>query len=342
MKILADASLPGLETAFPAPFKLTKYAHQEEIPGMLSDQDILLCRSTLKVDGELIRNHSLKYVATASSGSDHIDHDYLVSKHIQAIDAKGCNAASVADYVMSCLAYLDKHKRALGKTAAVIGLGMVGSQVFKRLKRLGFTVKCYDPPKSDRESTFKTCSMEEILDCDVICIHAELQKEGLNPSFNLINAQILDSLKPNCMLINAARGGIVNEQDLIDCKLPLVYCTDVYSNEPNISKAIVERATLCTPHIAGHSLEAKYNAVTMVSHKLHTILGLPIPKCSEPQKPHPINLNLDWQDLALSIYNPINETDKLKSAEDLGKAFIELRSLHNVRHDFSNYGYLIL
>jgi erythronate-4-phosphate dehydrogenase len=338
MNILADASLPGLDAAFPSPFKLTKYLHQDKIPDLLAGQDILLCRSTLKVDAELIRNHSLQYVATASSGSDHLDHGYLRSKNIQAIDAKGCNAASVADYVLSCLAYLDKKQKILGQTTAVIGLGMVGSQVFERLKQLGFNVKCYDPPKAGRELDFKTCSIEEILDCDVICIHAELQKEGLHPSFNLINSQVLLSLKPNCIIINAARGGIVNEQHLLDCKLPLIYCTDVYSNEPNISGAIVERATLCTPHIAGHSLEAKYNAVNIVSHKLHCILGLPLPDYAEPTKPQPINLNLDWQDFALSIYNPIEETKKLKSAADLGKAFIKLRRMHNVRHDFARYG----
>jgi erythronate-4-phosphate dehydrogenase len=334
---LADASLPGLEAAFPTPFKLTKYVHQRDIPDLLPGHDILLCRSTLHVNEELILNNPLKFVATASSGTDHLDHSFLDSKNITIIDAKGCNAVSVSDYVLSTLAYLDVNKLKSGFKAAIIGMGKVGAQVYIRLKQLGYTVLCYDPPKEIRDPAFQSCSIEDVFDCELLCVHAELQMQGAYPSFDLINADFLQALKPHCVIVNAARGGIVNEQAILDCKKPIIYCSDVYSNEPNINKDIVNKATLCTPHIAGHSLEAKFNAVTMVSQQLHKLLDLPLPNCDEPSKPDPISSDLEWKELVLSIYNPINETKGLKSATNLKETFIQLRLQHNYRHDFSKY-----
>src|SRR5690554_546410 len=100
MKILADASLPGLLQAFPKPFQLTLYHELKEVPQLLSGKEILLCRSTLKIAEPLLKGHSLRYLATASSGTDHIDKAYLRANSIELFDAKGSNATAVADYVI--------------------------------------------------------------------------------------------------------------------------------------------------------------------------------------------------------------------------------------------------
>src|SRR6185437_13045641 len=110
MNILADANIPVLKAAFPLPFCLSTYSNHQEIPSLLANQDVLLCRSTLKVNQALLNHSTIRYVATASSGSDHLDLDYLQSRHIQAFDARGSNADAVGDYVISCLAYLHKLK----------------------------------------------------------------------------------------------------------------------------------------------------------------------------------------------------------------------------------------
>lgn len=279
MNILADASLLGLEQAFPLPFYLTKYGNPEEISDLLPGQDILLCRANLKVNESLLKNHCLRYVATASSGTDHLDHHWLKSQNIQIIDAKGANARAVADYVVSCVAYLTQARLYEGNKVGIIGLGHVGSQVAYRLQTVGFDILKFDPLKAKQDANhFRSCSLEELYQADLLCVHAELHNQPPYPSMNLINKNFLNRLKPGCVIINAARGGIVNEEDLLQSPKSLIYCTDVYLNEPNIDTRIIDKATLCTPHIAGHSIEAKYTAVAMVSTMLHQLTGLSLPK----------------------------------------------------------------
>ncbi|ARB91945.1 4-phosphoerythronate dehydrogenase [Legionella longbeachae] len=340
MNILADATLPGLEQAFPKPFNLIRYNHANELAHLLVGQDVLLCRSTLKVNRALLENHSIRYVATASSGTDHLDHAWLNSKQIQIIDAKGSNARAVADYVVACLAFLEQHHFIQGYNAGVIGLGKVGTQVSTRLQAAGFQVLHYDPLKAMRETNiFQSCSLEDLYQTDLICIHAELHDNQPFPSRQLINQNFLNKLKPGAIIINAARGGIVDENALLNDPKALIYCTDVYLNEPTIDNRIIEKAVLCTPHIAGHSIEAKYAAVAMVSASLHQIAKLPIPQFFTPQMIKTIHVkkNKLWYESVLSLYNPIEETLNLKKAADIKSAFIELRKHHQNRHDFCQY-----
>lgn len=337
MNILADASLPGLREAFPDPFKLTLYQPHHNLHDMLKKQDILLCRAALKVNRELIQDYPLYAVATASSGSDNLEHQYLAAKNILALDAKGCNALSVADYILSCLAYLESGHYIGGKKIGIIGLGHVGMTVYQRLNTAGFELLCYDPIKAVDEHDFKSCALEELYACDVLCIHAELHNRAIYPSLNLINPQVLTQLKPGCIIINAARGGIVDEDALLHHAEQIIYCTDVYLNEPQINKKIIEKSLLCTPHIAGHSIEAKYAAVTVVSKKIHHLLGLPTPVYLMPHQPLPLeNATRDtWQEYALALYNPITETRLLKQAVQPHAVFSTLRTSHTSRHNFN-------
>lgn len=339
MNILADASLPGLAQAFPKPFQLTRYERPDEIAQLLPGQDVLLCRAALKVNQSLLKNHCLRYVATASSGTDHLDHLWLNSQNIQIIDAKGSNARAVADYVVACLAFLEQQHLVPGSKAGIIGLGKVGAQVASRLQAAHFEILTYDPPKAERESAFQSCCLEELYQVDLLCIHAELHHTQSYPSANLVNQNVLDQLKPGCVIINAARGGIVNEEELLHSPKPLTYCTDVYLNEPDIDKRVVDKSTICTPHIAGHSLEAKYAAVAMVSSALHQIAGLPLPQFAAPELPQVVHLEKDklWYESVLEIYNPLEETLSLKHASDKKAAFLNLRKNHQTRHDFSQY-----
>lgn len=332
MNILADASLPSLTDAFGEHFKLTLYQNTKELLEFIENQDVLLCRSTLKVNAELFKTtkQCLKFIATASSGIDHIDSNYLQQHQIQLLDAKGCNAVSVADYVLSCLAYLNKHLQ--GNKLGIIGLGKVGSELLSRLQDSKFEVIAYDP-------YIIKSQQEDLYDCDALCVHAALNHNPPYPSFNLINKAFLAQLKPGCILINASRGGIVNEEDLLTHPKPLLYCTDVYLNEPAIDKRIVDRASLCTPHIAGHSIEAKHNAVVMLSEQLHQIIGKKGACFEKAQLNMPVIYqdNETWRKKILSFYNPVEETKYLKQAQNKNSAFLELRKQHQKRHDFWVY-----
>lgn len=340
MKILADASLPGLIEAFPKPFELSFYQNCAEVPQLLNNQDILLCRATLKVNQALLATHQIKCVATATSGIDHIDLSYLKKAGIQLFDAKGCNASAVADYVMATLAYLQKFKGFSGIKAGVIGVGEVGSRVVKRLESARMQVYCYDPLRKTNDTKFKSNSFEEtIRQSDLLCLHANLHDTEPYSSKNLINEAIFQQLKANVVIVNAARGGIVDEEALVKQTKPISYCADVYNNEPTIDKKIIDFATLCTPHIAGHTVEAKQAAIAMLSQKLHQHYQFKIPVLTAAPFENDLVFppNQDWQDRILTIYNPINETLALKAAENLASAFQKLRKAHTNRHDSDTY-----
>jgi len=339
MKLLADSTLPNLTDLFADHFTLTTYDSQEQLPDLIAKHDILLCRSTLKVSARFLANSSLQCVATASSGVDHIDTAYLTIQGIHLFDAKGCNARSVADYVIATLALLQKNQQLTGNKAGVIGAGEVGRQVIARLCAAGMDVVCFDPLKAIEDSSQTYCSLAELASCDLLCIHANLHDTLPYPSENLFDATLLAQLKPGVVIVNAARGGIVNEAALLANPKPIIYCTDVYCNEPAIDPRIVDFAHLCTPHIAGHSVDAKIAAVIKICEQLHHHYKLPMPPLNLPliDNKQIIPPPLNWQDCVLDLYNPLVETFSLKTASDKKQAFITLRPMHQNRHDFINY-----
>ncbi len=333
MNILADASLPLLIQAFPPPFQIHYYEQLADLPMLLPQADILLCRSTLKVNADLLDDHHLKAVATASSGVDHIDIDYLAQQNIMLFDAKGSNAQAVADYVVSCLASLKEQEITLGIKIGIIGIGCVGSLVAHSLEELGFSLCLYDPPRALRDTQFISAAKEALYDCDVICVHANYTSTGAFATANLIDDEFLSALKPGTVILNAARGGIVNEQAVL-AHNDLIYCTDVYWQEPVLNPEIVAYAQICTPHIAGHSVEAKLNAVVMLSEKIHQYFGLKFDvEAFKPAELCPIK-DLPWDDHALAHYDPKMETEYLKVAVDKTAAFVVLRKAHSERHEF--------
>lgn len=339
MKILADRALPNLKRFFTSPFSLTHYTTDKEVPDLLPNHDILLCRSTLKVTAALLANSSIQCVATASSGTDHIDRAYLKQHKIALFDAKGCNAVAVADYVTATLAYLYRNHLVTGQKAGIIGVGQVGQQVMTRLKALGFDVIYFDPQRQAVDTDYPYCTVSALTQCDVLCVHPNLHSTEPYPSVNLIDSDFLNQLKAGMVIINAARGGIVDEQALLKTIKPITYCTDVYQDEPNVNPAIIEFSTLCTPHIAGHTIEAKNNAVMKISQQIHQHYGLSQPQPSNSNLTNQLTLSAsnNWINHILSLYNPLSDTLMLKSAPDKKLAFLNQRDAHTTRHDFSFY-----
>lgn len=354
MKILADASLPMLQHYFASLYQLTTYQNEASLKQQLQHHDILLCRSTLKVDAELLANTPIRYVATASSGSDHLDKSFLEKQAIQYIDAKGCNAISVADYITASLAYLLQHQKIKGMHAGLIGYGAVGKMVAKRLIALGFYVSIYDP--LIKTTDFKSCSLTDLYACDVLLLHANLHHNAPYASHHLVNDHFLSQLSSNTVIMNAARGELVDEDALIRHLPRLIYCTDVYVGEPHISADIVQKATLCTPHIAGHSIEAKINAVRIIAEKLDDAIHKQVPRLARDKETYSTKILPDLPERSnvpsapiqegspitqhnlhniLSLYNPLFETQALKASNDLAATFLTLRKAHQFRHDFT-------
>ncbi|OGV36927.1 MAG: hypothetical protein A3E88_05470 [Legionellales bacterium RIFCSPHIGHO2_12_FULL_35_11] len=326
MKVLADASLPNIDIIFNNNFSLRKYKKLEEVGELILDCNVLLCRSTLKVDEKLLKNSSCRVVATTTSGIDHIDENYLIKNNIQLIDAKGSNADSVCDYVISCISYLSLINKINGKNACIIGYGEVGKRLLPRLKSLGFIVSAYDPLLQDKNYDFNLIS--KLAKCDLICIHANLHNSAPFPSFNLFNKDVLSHLKSEAVIINASRGGIVNEADLLSMKNKIIYCTDVYINEPNINSKIIDFAKICTPHIAGHSKEAKYAGVYQAVEEIYKYFGVEYSFTKSAELKPVIYFSDLNQEEVLKYYNPITETNLLKKAKNKKAAFLEFRKSH--------------
>jgi len=329
--LLADTSLPQLASLFPPPFVLTRFKHPSELPTRLIGQQVLLCRSTLPVNEALLHASTLKYVATASSGTDHIDETYLTAQSITLLDAKGCNAQAVTDYVRLVLTWLKTKGLPHGKKAGVFGVGAVGSLVATLLHALGFEVCCVDPYQQTLRNAHPYVTLKHLTDCDLICIHANLHHTPPFSTTQCFNASFFDTLKPGTTIINAARGGIVDETALIKCLNPLYYCTDVYQHEPHINPNIIEKALLCTPHIAGHTVEAKNAAVESIARQLHQLYQLPF---SPPLKQNipstqttpTLNSNL------LSMYDPSQDTLALKQTTNHKTTFLTRRNAHQRTH----------
>ncbi len=333
MKLLADSSLPNL-ARFDDFFSVSTYANLTELHDQLSQNDILLCRSTLRVTAELLQRATIQCVATASSGTDHLDELYLKKQCIQIVSSKGCNAHAVSDYVLACLAWLIQHHYLSSGPIGIIGCGEVGMTVSRRLATLGFVVMPYDPPRNIRDPSAPSCALTDLNQCAALLVHANLHQSSPYPSANLLDQRFFAQLKSGTVILNAARGGIVDEQALLGCQQEIIYCTDVYRNEPTINSKIVDLATLCTPHIAGHSIEGKANAVELVLSRLIELYGLAsaIPRLLAP---HKLPIRTNWRHTVLEYYNPETETLLLKQAANKTDAFLSLRAAHTKRHDFT-------
>lgn len=271
IKILADATLPHLSVCFSQSFEITTYNSQLALQAMLPHHDVLLCRATLRVNTALLTNSRIQCVATASSGTDHIDHEYLSSKNIRLFDAKGSNARAVADYVTATLAWLETNQKVQGTHLGLIGAGAVGAHILKRLTSTKYHVSIYDPYQLSTDSFTLVQSLQALSQCDILCIHPNLHHQAPYPSFNLINAAFLSTLKPGVAIINASRGGIVNEADLLHAEQAIHYCTDVFIGEPDINPEIVHYATLCTPILPDTVLKPNNRrSFKLVNNFMHT------------------------------------------------------------------------
>jgi erythronate-4-phosphate dehydrogenase len=254
-------------------------------PQQLEGVDVLLVRSVTRVDDQLLNDHSLKFVGSATSGVDHVDRDCLARREIPFAYSPGSNADSVVDYVLSAIANCDnKLERILsGSPVGIVGFGHIGKRLQQRLHALGVSTLVNDPWLSPSECP-KPSSLDDVLNCEVVCFHAELTREQPWPSYHMLDAHRLESLRPGTLLINAGRGELVDTRALLhwlpsrrDLKLTL----DVWEGEPNISGELLGHCLFGTPHIAGYSFDGKLRATHMLYVALCKSLGV-VPFKREP------------------------------------------------------------
>lgn len=214
-------------------------------PEVVRRAQALFVRTRTKINKELLEGSEVEFVATATIGTDHIDAAYCEARHIEAVSAPGCNAQAVCDYIEEALNEVG------GRSLGIVGYGHVGQKVAAMAKARGMEVVINDPPLG---------LFGDVRGCDVITFHTPLTQDGPYPTYHLCDAAFLRQCRPEAVIINAARGGVVDEQALL--KSGHRFVLDTWENEPMIDPRVVgcERAVLVSMHIAGYSLEGKINA----------------------------------------------------------------------------------
>jgi len=261
-KIVVDENMPGIERLFGDIAEIVKVNGREVSNQILLDADALLCRSITPVNQALLKGTRVKFVGTATIGTDHLDTRWLQSQLIQWSNAAGCNAAAVAQYVLSAVSFwcLKRDRKLQELTIGIVGAGNVGSELARCLDSLKINYFLCDPPLREMGDKRIFVELSEILNCDVVTLHVPLEKKGKYPTFHLLDNKELNQLNNNGLLINASRGAVINNQSLteyLQCENSADAAIDVFENEPKISNKLLSRVLLGTPHIAGHTLEGK-------------------------------------------------------------------------------------
>ena len=264
MKILMDKRIPGLEEA------LGDYAPAYDIKAMegarigpndVKDADVLFVRTRTRCDASLLHGSSVRLVGTATIGTDHIDIPWCESHGIRVVNAPGCNATAVMQYVASTLrtAGYDPSRHTLG----VIGKGHIGSIVTALYRRAGARVLVSDPPKKEAGFTDEDyLSLQEVLEgSDAVTFHVPYTSQGPYPTLNMLTG---DMLRKGQIAVNASRGPVFHssvfssEAILIIDTWPFEENQALYSTDQRA--AMISKAFIATPHIAGYSIEGKKRA----------------------------------------------------------------------------------
>jgi erythronate-4-phosphate dehydrogenase len=357
MKIVADENIVAVAERYREFGDLQLLPGRAIGPAAVKDADVLLVRSITRVDRQLLAGSRVRFVATATSGTDHLDLPWLAAQGITVAEAAGSNANAVVEYVLAALAEL--HLRGIrmqGRSAAVIGFGQVGTRLHAALQLWGFEVRVCDPLVENElrrrglVAPVQFCSLDDALQASLISLHTPLTRTGVHPTWHLLEHSRLASLRPGTVLINAARGAVVCNQALLACLqqgAELHGVLDVWENEPTIAMPLLHAVTLGTPHIAGYSVEAKASASERNYQDFLRHFGLRDARPAAAQASGRALLAVDLaaahsQEHALSLCLraafPVAQVDaQLRAQTADAQVFDAIRQRMNARREFSHY-----
>jgi erythronate-4-phosphate dehydrogenase len=377
VKIWVDENIPMGDEAFSDHGEVIRFAGRGLTRADIAQADALIVRSITKVNAALLEGTPVRFVGTATIGTDHVDQEYLRAKAIGFSSSPGCNANSVGEYVTAALTWLEIHK-------GFSLVGHVGKQVARKAAALGLRVLKCDPPLQDAaraaaqpmpdgsaDGSFGYTSLADLLaQSDIVTLHVPLSVAGPHPTLRLANADFFARLTRPIVLLNTCRGEVIDDAALVpalDAGRIRHLILDVFTGEPRISQAIAARADLISPHIAGYSLQGKLNGTTQVARAFRACFGFAT--TWEPVFPAPARPEIRYPGLPAGPLGPSasvggaafagtvsDETFRqfcVHTAYDLpaddrrlresfaeadpGKAFDRLRRDYPIRHEFPAY-----
>ncbi len=357
-KIVADENIPGVRQAFAHLGEITLLPGRTLNREALRDAELLLVRAVTKVDANLLHDTPVRFVATATIGTDHVDANYLVQRGITFTSAAGSNANSVAEYVMAALLHLAvKSAQSLSNlTIGIVGVGHIGSRVARMAAGLGMKVLLNDPPLARATPDPKFLPLDALLKADVITLHTPLTHTGEDATLHLFDRARLMQMKRGSVLFNTCRGEVVDNAAL---KAVLqrghlrAAVLDVWENEPAIDAELLSLVEIGTPHIAGYSLDGKLNGTNQIYRAACEFLGVAPQWQIESALPviaeSTIRLDENFATtetkldrLIKCVYDITADDRRLRAllnlpAAERGRYFDELRKKYPVRREFQNY-----
>jgi erythronate-4-phosphate dehydrogenase len=327
MKIYYDENMPFAPQLFADLGEVQSFAGRECHANLVKDADVLLVRSITQVNESLLAGaDNLKFVGTATIGMDHIDQNYLAKRQIAFASAPGCNAVSVAEYVLSAIKVLESRYRfsLKDKIVGIVGAGNTGSRLAEKLTALGVSFVMCDPPLANNGDSRKLVSYEYLLSvADIISFHVPLVTEGDYPTHHLFGEDELAVIKPDAVIMTACRGEVIDNKMLLRAKQggnknPLVL--DVWEGEPQVLHDLIPYADIATAHIAGYSFEGKARGTYMLYQALCQYLGIAPNQC--------------WDELLPKArLNSISIDCAVKQPVDFAKVDEVIHKVYDVRRD---------
>lgn len=281
MKILVDENMPYVEPLFGDLGDIIPVNGRTLTAEQVRDADVLLVRSVTKVNAELLSgNNKLKFVGSATIGTDHVDLAYLAERNIPFSNAPGCNATAVGEFAFIAMLELAQRFNSplKGKVVGIVGAGNTGTATAKCLQAYGIKVLLNDPIKAAEGDPRSFVSLDTIMaQADIISLHVPITHTGEHKTKHLFDEARLKALKPNTWLVNCCRGDVIDNQALIKVKQQrddLKLVLDVWEGEPTPLPELVPLAEFATPHIAGYSLEGKARGTFMLYQNLCQLLNI--------------------------------------------------------------------
>lgn len=365
LNIIVDENIPQGVEAFSGFGKVITRAGRTIGPADLAEADVLMVRSVTPVNRTMLENSPVRFVGSATTGTDHVDRAYLQEAGIGFAHAPGANADSVVEYVTAALLQLARQRKEVleGKTVGIVGCGQVGSRLARRLPALGLQVLKNDPPLAEQQAAAGKAhdyvSLDTVLqEADIITLHVPLTREGKFPTYHLIGEQELQQLGASTWLINTCRGAVVDNQALtaaLKQQQIAAAALDVWENEPRPSTDLLDRCAVATPHIAGYSRDGKLGGTVMIYQALEKFLGVN-GKWNYQEKlmlapetnavvtpPEDTAEKTAWLDAVVQQLYDIRRDDRrmrriLELADDeQGRYFVEMRRTYPVRRAFKHF-----
>ena len=363
LTIVADENIPLLDDLFAPLGSLRPMSGRGISAATVRQADVLLVRSVTRVDAALLNGSRVRFVGSATIGTDHVDRGFLEREGIAFAHAPGSNAGSVVEYVIAALLHLAVRRDTplRGKKVGIIGCGHIGGQLAARLPALGLSVVLHDPPLAEaaaREGRpHPFVGLDTLLaTADIVTVHVPLTTGGMHPTYHLIDEAVLRHMRPGAWLINTSRGAVVSNAALRKAREaghPGAVVLDVWEGEPAPDPALIRRVDLATPHIAGYSYDGKVQGSLMVYRALMQFLGRPAerdpwpveaPATARLAPPAPDLPEPLWFDaLVRQMYDIAADDARMRRLSHLddearGTRFTELRKTYPVRRSFHHYG----